>query len=288
MGTSKVILTGGDPLLRSDLLELIQLGQDLGLEVILTPRVSPRLHDGLLRSLRSAGLSRLALGLDSPNPRVHDGLRGLPGNFRHTLDRLRTARDLGHSIQVDTTVTTRTFRDLEELAPILHDLGVDFWNLLFPIQEGGTALGSMLGPRETEAVFAVIHRLSRGAPFRVMTTEAPHFRRFALLAGDPSERASEVLVSEGKGMLFVDHLGEVFPSSALRVSCGNLRERSLADIYRRSTVFQTLRSPDLLGGKCGDCEFRKLCGGSRARAYARSGDWMEEEPTCGRTPTAPT
>lgn len=287
MGTTRVVLTGGDPLLRPDVVALVRLGRELGLEVTLTPSVTPRLHDEVLRSLRLAGLARLALRLDSPQASIHDGLCGVPGNFEYTLERIETARSMGHSLQVDTTVTSRTVHHLEALGALLGDLEVDVWNLLFPIQERCPAMGRMLDPRETEEAFTTIHRVAKQAAFRVQTAEAPHYRRFALQAGDTEAGSSDGEVSDGNGMLFVDHVGEVYPSGSLPVSGGNVRQRPLAEIYRMSVVFQALRSPDLLGGKCGECEFRKLCGGSRARAYALTGDWLAEEPRCGRTRKSP-
>jgi radical SAM protein with 4Fe4S-binding SPASM domain len=284
MGAPLVVLTGGDPLLRPDAIDLVRQGTELGLRMTMTPSVTPRLTDEALAALKEAGLARMALSLDSPDPETHDGFRGVPGTFERTLDRARKARELGISTQINTTVTTRTFPRLKEMLPLLESLDIDLWSVFFLVPVGRGALGDMLDADETEEAFRVIHDIARQASFPVKATEAPHYRRFALQNKDPSARPPMAGVNDGKGVLFIDHQGEVFPSGFLPASGGNVRKRPLAEIYRESELFQDLRDPDKLGGKCGRCEFKKVCGGSRARAFATSGDWLAEEPGCAYIP----
>lgn len=284
MGAPLVVLTGGDPLLRPDSTELVRYGTELGLRMTMTPSVTPRLTDEAMAGLKEAGLARMALSLDSPDPETHDGFRGVPGTFERTLDRARKARELGISIQVNTTVTTQTFPRLAEMLPILEELDIDLWSVFFLVPVGRGALGDMLDADETEKAFEVIHEIARQASFPVKATEAPHYRRFALQIKDKAGRPPMAGVNDGKGVLFIDHLGEVFPSGFLPVSGGNVRETPLAEIYREAPLFQSLRDPDQLGGKCGRCEFKKVCGGSRARAFATAGDWLAEEPGCSYQP----
>ena len=284
MGAPLVVLTGGDPLLRPDATELVRYGTELGLRMTMTPSVTPRLTDQALADLKRAGLARLALSLDSPDAATHDGFRGVPGTYERTLDRAHKARELGLSIQVNTTVTSRTVSRLSEMLPLLEQLDIDLWSVFFLVPVGRGALGDMLDADQTEEAFEVIHDIARRASFPVKATEAPHYRRFALQIKDKAGRPPMAGVNDGKGVLFVDHLGEVFPSGFLPVSGGNVRDTPLAKIYRESELFQSLRDPEQLGGKCGRCEFRKICGGSRARAYATSGDWLAEEPGCAYLP----
>lgn len=284
LGAPLVVLTGGDPLLRPDAVSLVRDGTLLGLRMTMTPSVTPRLTDEALASLKEAGLARMALSLDSPDAATHDGFRGVPGTFARTLDRARKARELGLSIQINTTVTSRTFPRLAAMLPLLEDLDIDLWSVFFLVPVGRGTLGEMLDAEETERAFQVIHDIARQASFPVKATEAPHYRRYALQRPEAAGRPPMAGVNDGKGVLFIDHRGEVFPSGFLPVSAGNVRETPLPEIYRESELFRSLRDPDRLGGKCGRCEFRKVCGGSRARAFATTGDWLAEEPGCAYQP----
>lgn len=284
MGAPLVVLTGGDPLLRPDAVDLVRHGTAAGLRMTMTPSVTPRLTREALEELKDAGLARLALSIDSPDPEIHDSFRGVPGTFARTLERAREARGLGLSLQVNTTVTTRTFPRLAEMLPLLKDLDIDLWSVFFLVPVGRGVLGDMLGPSSTERAFRRIHEVARQAPFPVKATEAPHYRRFALRKEDAGARPPMAGVNDGKGVLFIDHVGEVFPSGFLPVSAGNVRKTPLRQIYRDAPLFRDLRDPDALKGKCGRCEYRAICGGSRARAYATSGDWLAEEPSCAYRP----
>lgn len=284
MGAPLVVLTGGDPLLREDIEELVRYGAGLGLRMTMTPSVTPRLDAAALARLKEAGLCRLAVSLDSADPGVHDGMRGVERTFDRTLEIMREARRIGLSLQVNTTVTRTTLPSLPEMPRLLEEIGIDLWSVFFLVPVGRGDLHLVPDAREQEEAFEILHEAARVASFAVKATEAPHYRRFALQKPGREGMPPMAGVNDGKGVLFVDHFGEVYPSGFLPVSAGNVRRERLRDLYRESPLFQQLRDPDALGGKCGVCEFRKVCGGSRARAYAMTGDPLAPEPCCEHQP----
>jgi radical SAM protein with 4Fe4S-binding SPASM domain len=284
MGVPLVVLTGGDPLSREDIETLISHGEGLGMRMTMTPSVTPKLTPEALARLQQAGLCRLAVSLDSADPAVHDGMRGVERTFDRTLEVMRTARSLGLGLQVNTTVTRATLPTLHRMPLLLEEFGIELWSVFFLVPVGRGNLDLVPDAAEQEAAFEILHQAARTASFPVKATEAPHYRRFALLKPGREGLPPMAGVNDGKGVLFVDHLGEVFPSGFLPLSAGNVRRQDLRDIYRNSELFRRLRDPDALGGKCGRCEFRKLCGGSRARAYAFSGDPLGPEPCCEYQP----
>jgi radical SAM protein len=297
MGCPLVVLTGGDPAKRPDLVDLVRHGTKIGLRVALTPSATPLVTPDLLERLAAAGLARLAVSLDGATAASHDGFRGVAGSFARTLGILRDARTIGLTTQVNTTVTDLNVGELEQIAEQLRGLEINLWGVFFLVPTGRGEALRVLDPDAAEAVLERLVTIARTAPFDVKTTAAPHFRRVLL---QHQVRRREILgiddgigraprgVNDGQGIVFVSHRGEVFPSGFLPVSCGSVRREGLAEIYRRHPVFAALRDPDRLGGKCGACEFRRLCGGSRARAYAMTGDLFAEEPACAYQPRAAT
>lgn len=295
MGCPLVVLTGGDPAKRPDLVHLVRHGSAIGLRMALTPSATPLVTRPLLARLRDAGLARLAVSLDGATAATHDGFRGVPGSFARTFEILRDARALGMTTQVNTTVTDLDVGDLEAIAALLADMQITLWGVFFLVPTGRGERLRVLDPDVAEQVLERLAAIAATAPFDVKTTAAPHFRRVLLQhrvrrreivgVADGIGRAPRG-VNDGQGILFVSHVGDVFPSGFLPLSCGNVRETSLADVYRDHPVFRMLRDPDLLGGKCGVCEFRRVCGGSRARAHAMTGDLFAEEPACAYVPGA--
>lgn len=290
-----VVLTGGDPAKRPDLVHLVRYGSSIGLRMALTPSATPLVTRSLLARLRDAGLARLAVSLDGATAATHDGFRGVPGSFARTFEILRDARALGITTQVNTTVTDLDVGDLETIAALLADLAITLWGVFFLVPTGRGERLRVLDPAVAEQVLERLAAIAARAPFDVKTTAAPHFRRVLLQhrvrrrqivgVADGIGRAPRG-VNDGQGILFVSHVGDVFPSGFLPLACGNVRETSLADVYRAHPVFRMLRDPDLLGGKCGACEFRRVCGGSRARAHAITGDPFAEDPACAYVPGA--
>jgi radical SAM protein len=293
MGCPLVVLTGGDPAKRADLVSLVQYGTSIGLHVALTPSATPLVTRKLLTRLRDAGLARLAVSLDGADAETHDGFRGVDGSFARTFEILRHARALGLTTQVNTTVTDLAVGDLERIADLLGGLGITLWGVFFLVPTGRGEQMRVLDPAVAEAVLARLVDIAATAPFDVKTTAAPHFRRVLLqhkvkrreIVGlsDGIGRAPRG-VNDGQGIVFVSHRGEVFPSGFLPLSCGSVRNDGLAEVYRHHPVFRELRDSDRLEGKCGICEFRRVCGGSRARAYAMTGELFAEEPACAYEP----
>ena len=295
MGCPLVVLTGGDPAKRPDLVELVRHGSSIGLHMALTPSATPLVTRGFLARLADAGLARLAVSLDGLSPASHDGFRGVAGSHARTLEILRDARELGLTTQVNTTVTDLNVADLEAIAAILSGLDITLWSVFFLVPTGRGEQLRVLAPDVAETVLQRIATISATAPFDVKTTAAPHFRRVLLqrhvkrtnVVGltDAIGRAPRG-VNDGQGVLFVSHRGELHPSGFLPIPCGNVRSDAIADVYRTHATFTALRDPDRLGGKCGVCEFRRVCGGSRARAFATTGDMLAEEPACSWQPAA--
>lgn len=289
-----VVLTGGDPFKRRDLTDLVTYATGLGLEVAVTPSATPLVTRETLVALRSAGAARLALSLDGPDPASHDRFRGVAGSFQRTLEIVREARHVGFPVQINTTVTPQNWRRLSEFADLLGQLDIVLWSVFFLVPVGRAAAQTRLTADKVEAVFEQLWHEARRRPFPIKTTEAPHFRRFlahkqkaapsASLQPTPRQGYSSQATNDGKGILFVAHNGEIYPSGFLPIAAGVFPRDSVVATYQESALFRALRDPDLLQGKCGACEFRTICGGSRARAYAMCGDPLAAEPDCAYTP----
>jgi radical SAM protein len=297
MGTPIVILSGGDPLNRPDIEELVAHAKARRLRVGVIPAATPNLTRARLESLRRAGLDQVAFSLDAPEAAAHDGFRGVPGSFELTLRGAAWAKDVGLPLQINTCFAEWNVGHLERMIALVRSLGVVFWEVFFlvPIGRGGSMRG--LEAEQFEAAFERLERLARDGDFVVKLTEAQHFRRFCALkarGGGASASASaaipggttvsEQAVNAGKGFVFIDHRGDICPSGFLPIAVGNVRRTSLDEAYRGSLLFRTLRDPSLLKGKCGRCEFVKVCGGSRARAFAMTGDYLAADPGCAYEP----
>jgi radical SAM protein with 4Fe4S-binding SPASM domain len=184
-------------------------------------------------------------------------------------------------------VTRRNLTQLEQMARLVGEHEARLWSVFFLVVTGRALEADDLRAEEYESVFARLHAISLHAPFDIKTTEAQHYRRYLARSGQPSanpRQASairrQIGINDGKGLVFVSHTGDICPSGFLPLAAGNVRRDSLAEVYRTAPLFLALRDDSRLGGKCGACEYRKLCGGSRARAYAATGDYLAEDPQC--------
>jgi radical SAM protein len=293
-GDPLLVFTGGDPLKRADLFDLLRMSVQTGLRTTITPSATPLLTAGAVRRFRDAGVARMAVSLDGADAAEHDGFRGVDGSFRITLEALRAAREAGLETQVNTTVTRRNSGSLEHIAALVGESSARLWSVFFLVLTGRAQLEDDLSAEEYEEVFERLYRISLTAPFDIKTTEAQHYRRFAArrrkaggAAPSPASAgaiARQAGINDGKGLLFISHTGEIFPSGFLEISAGNVRNVRLADAYRNSRLFRVLRNGDALGGKCGVCEYRNLCGGSRSRAWALTGDFLASDPRCSYLP----
>jgi radical SAM protein len=288
-----VVFTGGDPAKRPDLVELVGHGASRGLRVALTPSATPLVTRTLLEDLAEAGLARIAISLDGLTAEAHDGFRGVRGSYARTFEILHAAREIGLTTQVNTTVSPRNVDDLEAIAELVTPLGIELWSVFLVVPTGRASANDLIDADVVEDVLVRLSAIAQRAPFDVKTTAAPHFRRVLLQQKIPRDDIAGLTdgigraprgVNDGSGFAFVSHRGDVYPSGFLPMACGNVRERSLGSIYATHPLFRALRDPDLLEGKCGACEFRKVCGGSRARAYALTGSPFAEDPSCAYMP----
>ena len=283
------VLTGGDPMERDDLAQIVSRARQAGLKPSITPSATPKVTFEIMRDLKEAGLENWAFSLDGSNAAIHDRFRGIPGTFDLTMEKIGYLHDLGIPLQINTTVSQYNLRDLPALADKVASLGVFRWSVFFLIPTGRAKLEDLLSPAEQETVLKWLLNLQKTAPFDIKTTEGPQYHRMRAQDQNAPARGSggmrsPVSVWDGNGFLFISHTGEVYPSGFLPVVVGNVRETPLAEIYRESPVLQGLRNPDGFKGKCGYCEFNKICAGSRARAYTVTGDYLESDPFCTYIP----
>jgi len=292
-----LVLTGGDPFKRDDVFELVECARASGLRVAMTPSATPLVTMDALARLRDAGLGRLALSLDGAHADTHDAFRGMPGSFEHTLQIAAEARVSGLPLQINTTVTQRNVGQIDTMATLLAELDITLWSVFFLVPVGRGLKEQRIAPQQYEQVFDRLWHHAQHQPYGIKTTEAPHYRRFVLQReGDPQRdptghrhgpvQRAPLGTNDGNGVMFISHTGQIFPSGFLPIECGRFPHDSVIHTYRHAPLFRNLRDPDQLKGKCGACEFRGVCGGSRARAYAVSRDPLAAEPDCVYQPAA--
>jgi radical SAM protein with 4Fe4S-binding SPASM domain len=282
------ILTGGDPALRPDLLELCQEATRKGLRVALSPSATPRLLKTDFAALRRAGVRRMSLSLDGPDEASHDAFRRVKGTWRRTWEARRLAAEAGIAIQINTTITAGNVRRFDEFARLMDEIKPEAWTVFLLVPVGRATSEDLPSAEAVEQFLVRLSDHAARAPYPIKTTEAHHFRR--ILLQRRGELPPHVVANGGygirdaKGFVFISHTGEVCPSGFLPLVAGNVRTANLLDLYRNHPDFTRLRDSNTLGGKCGRCEYRFVCGGSRARAYMMTGDYMAEEPMCSYYP----
>ncbi|HVA87584.1 MAG TPA: TIGR04053 family radical SAM/SPASM domain-containing protein, partial [Candidatus Saccharimonadales bacterium] len=277
-----VVFTGGDPLLRPDLVELVEAATARGIGCSLAPAATGLLTQAALDRLKAGGVQNISLSIDGSSAEIHDAFRGVVGTFETTLESARIARRSGLPIQVNTLITDETLADLPAIYDLMTTLDIMRWSLFYLISVGrGSALREV-SPAQSERLNRWLFDLARTAPFQVKTTEAMHYRRLAIRAmradGMDDEAIAKTSVGrgfgirDGNGIVFVNHDGAVYPSGFLPIPAGNVRQANLVELYRSHPLFASLRNPAVFKGRCGRCEYARICGGSRARAYAWTGD----------------
>lgn len=298
-----VVFTGGDPLRHPDLYRLVQSASKRRLRVALTPSGTAGVTEEKLLRLKEAGLDRLAVSLDGSTPEIHDAFRGVYGSYAWTLRIIERAQALGLSLQVNTTITRHNLHDMSAIGDLVAGFGIVLWAVFFLVPTGRGRQRDQITAWECEGVLNDLYERSLKASFGIKTTEAPQYRRVTLerqrgvrrdgrakidglvspVAPPPTvDRIprAEGSINAGKGVVFVSHVGEVYPSGFLPLAAGNVRETSLVRLYREHPIFRELRDPDLLTGRCGVCQYRDVCGGSRARAHALREDYLAEDSLC--------
>ena len=308
MGTPIFILSGGDPLKRPDLYELIRHGADLGMRMATIPAATEMLTEEIVAQLKGSGCSQMALSLDYPTAELHDNFRGVPGAFARTMQAIDWAHAQDLPLQINTTISGATLPHLDEMVKLVGGLGIVFWEVFFLVPMGrGTTLGGLTAA-QCEEVFEVLYRAQKKAKFLIKVTEAPHYRRYVAQQEQregggapehPGVLPSQLVrtegpggtiglaprgVNAGNGFLFISHIGEVYPSGFLPISAGDVRHDGLASIYRGHEIFRQLRRPQEFSGICGYCEYNLMCGGSRSRAFALTGDFLASDPWCDYRP----
>lgn len=294
-GDPLMIFTGGDPLKRPDLFELLSYSVQLGLRTTVSPSPTPLLTAAAIERFRACGVARISISVDGPDAESHDGFRRVPGSFARAMAALEAARRVGLSTQINTTISRHNWRRLDEMADLVERSGAEMWDVFFLVPTGRAQASDELTAREYEEVFAFLYERSKRSPVVIKTTEAMHYRRYVAQRrkAEGEKRPQEdrnplhrsLGINSGRGFVFISRTGEIYPSGFLPVSAGNVRRRSLLEVYRDSPLFHVLRDPSALRGKCGRCQFRTICGGSRSRAYALTGDYLGEDPRCAWEPT---
>lgn len=293
------IFAGFDPLQRSRIYSLVQYAASCGLHPHMLLGPNATVTRAAVTELKKASLSRLGLTLDSGSAEKHDHISGMAGSFARTLEAMKWGNECRLPLHIHTNLRRRNLNELEEIASVLKGLRIVGWSISFPVPQPGESLHDLPSAREFEEAFAVIHQLAQELPFKVKTVEAPHYRRFVVqqrsrARGGPSGLVvlpsadngipGVLPINEIRASLFISSKGEIYPSKGLHISAGNVRQLKLKDVYRNAPLFDSLRDPANLKGKCSECEFKELCGGSRARAWAVSGDLFSEEPCCSYFP----
>jgi AdoMet-dependent heme synthase len=303
-----LVLTGGDCLLRRDIFEMVAYADALGIPVAMSPSVTPMLTPDAIARMVDAGVKAVSLSLDGATPATHDGVRGIPGHFDQTIPAIRALVAAGLKVQINTTVMQANLVELADIAALMAETRVAIWEVFFLVHVGrGEATGAITAAQHEEVCHLLYDASHYG--FTVRTVEAPFFRRVVVqrraglpapgtasyhrmrgqlvdLLGPPQGRSTAHTAStrDGKGIVFVSHDGEVFPAGFLPLPLGSVRDRPLAEIYRDSPVLRSIRAAEFTG-RCGRCAYADLCGGSRARAYADTGDPLAEDSACVFQPT---
>jgi radical SAM protein len=287
-----LVLTGGDPLKRADIYDMISHGVEAGLDVSITPSATPLVTPEAIGRLKEAGILRLAVSIDGADAASHDAVRGVPGSFERSLQILADAQALGIPTQVNTTLTPANLGQIEQMATLLASQGISLWSVFFLVPVGRAMQQRRLNAVECESAFARLWKQAKIQSYSIKTTEAPHYRRFVLQqrerqhAGEPrSTRSMPLGINDGRGVMFVSHRGAICPSGFLPIVCGHFPLHHPVDVYQRAPVMLALRDRSRMEGKCRDCEFRRVCGGSRARAYAVTGNLFAPDPDCSYIPS---
>jgi radical SAM protein len=290
-----LVLTGGDPMRRPDLVDLVRYAARKHVTVALTPSGTAAATRARLRELKDAGLSRVSVGLDGPDAATHDALRGVRGSYDWTARIIDAALEFDLPLQINTTVSRLTLPFIRAMARRVRELPIELWAVFFLVRPGRGGPLTQVTAEQCEDVLTYLYNLSLTAPFDIRTAEAPQFERVMwqrdrevvghhIVTSSRARHRSARTVNDGNGFIFIDHLGEICPSGCLPMARGNIRTESLVSTYREDQIFRRLRDADALMGACGRCEFRLMCGGSRARAYATTGSLVASDPLCAYDP----
>jgi len=302
-----LVLSGGEPLFRDDIFEIASRAHERELPVALA--TNGTLVDAeIAAQIKQAGIRRVSISFDGADAETHDAFRGIAGAFEQALVGMGHVQEAGVPVQINSTIAKHNVHQLDDLFSLATEKGAVALHVFMLVPVGcGVEIADeqMLAPERYERALTRLYELSLDAPIEVKATCAPHYYRIVRQLGKDSGQWSVVSDQQtaddrpeasrgarpgmpgclaGTGVCFVSHKGEVYPCGYLPVKCGDIREQEIGEIWMSSPVFQELRNPDNLKGKCGVCEYRRICMGCRARAYAETGDYLAEEPYCTYIP----
>jgi len=306
-----LVLTGGDCMMRPDLFELVERATSLGLPTALSPAVTPMLTQEVIEKIAAAGVHAVSISLDGATPGTHETVRAIDGHFDDTVAAIRAFSEAGLTVQVNTTVMRQNLDELADVVKVVTDAGAKVWEVFFLVHVGRGTVVDAISPEEHEDVSHFLWDASQYG-MTVRTVEAPFFRRVVHqrraggaapetetyrrlngrlleLMGPPRKQpsAQTSATRDGKGIVFVAYDGQVNPAGFLPLDLGSVRDRPLAELYRDDETLRRIRAADF-SGRCGRCEWADLCGGSRARAFAATGDPLAEDPACVWQPASVT
>jgi MoaA/NifB/PqqE/SkfB family radical SAM enzyme len=277
-----VVLTGGDPLERPDFWDIFDHAKSLGLHVDVAPSATPKLTREVISELARRGVGAMSLSLDGSDAEKHDALRGISGCYALTIEAAENIAAEAIPLQVNTLITADTLTDVPAILERAIEMHAKRWSLFFLVTTGRGAALPQITPEQAESLLNWACEAGEAAPLMIAATEAPMFRRVQLQRQGKAHDAPVpgAGMRDGNGIAFVSYKGDVSPSGFLPLVAGNVRDTELLVVYRESPLFVALRNPGGFGGRCGACEYKAACGGSRGRAYAQSGDPLGEDPLC--------
>lgn len=295
VGKPIIILTGGEPLLRTDIFDIAKYGTKKGLRMVMAPN-GTLITENIAKQMADSGIQRISISLDGATRESHDRFRGVEGAFEGALRGIRLAKDAGIEFQINTTITKTNLYEIPKIQDLAVKLGAVAHHifLLVPTGRGKYIVDQEITATEYERTLNWFYDQKEKTHLQLKATCAPHYYR--ILRQRTKQEGKLVTFKThgmdamtrgclgGTGFCFISHRGIVQPCGFLDVNCGDITRTSFADIWNRSDIFLSLRNFDALKGKCGDCEFKKVCGGCRARAYEATGDFLAEEPLCSYQP----
>jgi len=286
-----VILTGGEPLLRDDIFDIAEYGSRKSLRMVMAPN-GTLVDVATAERLREAGIMRISLSLDGSTAAAHDSFRQVEGAFDAVMKAAQAANEAKLAFQINSTVTTRNVADIPAIMDLAEEMGACAFHvfMLVPTGRAEELQDELIGPEECERFLRWVQAEMEKRDMAIKVTCAPQFYRIAQQAAQGKETSGRKRVDgldrmtrgclAGTAFCFISHVGDVYPCGYLELNCGNVREKSIQTIWDNADLFVTLRNFKNYTGRCGKCEFVEICGGCRARAYAVTGDYLQDEPLC--------
>jgi heme b synthase len=293
LGKPILILSGGEPLTRPDVFEIALYGTDSGFRIVLATN-GTLLTPEIVGKLKEAGVQRLSISIDGTAAKSHDEFRGRSGAFERTLTGIEVLRKADFPFQINTMISSRNLEEIPRTFELAKKLGAVAYHIFFLVPTGRGEESDEVSPEDYESILNWLYDMQKESKILLKATCAPHY--FRVMRQRAKKEGIEISVNThgyetmtkgclgGTGFCFVSSVGDVYPCGYLPVLAGNIRKQPFRDIWKNSEIFRKLRDPEELKGKCGICEYKKVCSGCRARAYAATGDYLNEEPYCVYSP----